>query len=399
MNLNTFNSKPSSFKTKVFSLHSLLLCSFLMVGCGSSDDDAACDTSSVQQPTIGICTADQFYNATRNNPNGEYKLLANIDLSDYPDWTPIGDEIHPFKGKLDGNGKTISDLKFKDTNNATYTGLFGYIDSAQIKDLSIKVTNINTISLTQDDDQYFGVIAGYAVGANLTKITVYSTATLTIYKNTTGDIYVGGVVGATNGTSIEKSTSSVTLNATNNATTPAAVNAGGIVGLNNDGAIGNSYTTGNISANGNNPTYAGGIAGRNYGSGATISNSYTSGAILANDSSVAYAGGIAGVNSDGTISASVVLNTRIIANAKSTHYTRRIAYGDNFQNNFQNNFALSTITLRQNGEDYILSGTAYDNDGGNKTLAILQTQETYKDDLGWDFNNTWKFENSKPVLR
>jgi hypothetical protein len=398
MNSNSFSSKSSSlFKTKIFSLSSLLLCSFFVVGCGSSDDEACIPSST------DICTAEQFKNAARNNLSGEYKLLANIDLSDYPNWTPIGNHSAPFAGKLDGNGKTIKGLRFQNTNNgAQYIGLFGYINSAQITNLKVQVANsADTINLTQDDDQYFGIIAGYANGANLTKIAVSSTATttLTVYKNATGNLYAGGIAGATNGTLINKSTSSVAFNVINNATIPAAANAGGIVGLNNDGVIGNSYTTGNISANGNNPTYAGGIAGWNYGSRATISNSYTSGAILANDIDEAYAGGIAGVNSDGTISASVVLNTRIMANAKSTRYTRRIAYGDNFQNNFQNNFALSTITLRQNGEDYVLSGTAYDNDGGNKTLSDLQTQATYKSDLGWDFTDIWDWSSKRPVLR
>jgi hypothetical protein len=393
MNLSPFNSNPSAlFKTKVFSLSSLLLCSLILVGCESSDDDAACDTSSVQQPTIGICTADQFYNATRNNPSGEYKLLADIDLSGYPNWTPIGDETSPFNGTLDGNGKTISSLKFKNTNNARYTGLFGYIDGAQIKNLSVKVTNINTISLTQDDDQYFGVIAGYAVGANLTKITVYSTATLTIYKNPTGDIYVGGIAGVANSTSTGKSTSSVTFNVINDAFT-ATTNVGGIVGFNDDGTISNSYTTGDISVIGNKSTVAGGIAGHN-ANNATISTSYASGVVFASDPYEAYAGGIAGVNNNATIGRTVALNQNITASARSTHIARRIAYGGELINNF----ALYDMTLI--GGNYTINDNAYDSeDGANKTLKELQEQTTYRSGLGWDFNNTWDLKNGRPILR
>lgn len=38
---------------------------------------------------------------------------ADIDLSGYPSWTPIGNDSSSFKGIYDGNGKTISDLTIK----------------------------------------------------------------------------------------------------------------------------------------------------------------------------------------------------------------------------------------------------------------------------------------------
>jgi len=403
MNLNTLSPNPSAcLKTKVFSFSSLLLCSFLIVGCGSSssDDDDKQKREACFPSSTDICTAEQFVNATRDNPNGTYKLGDDIDLVNYSGWTPIGSYDAPFAGTLDGSGYKIKGLKFKDVSDEQYIGLFGYINGAHIQDLSVEVANNDTISLTDSDDQYFGIIAGYATGANLEKITVSSTEPLTIYKNTTNTLYIGGLVGVANSTSIEKSTSSVTFNAVNNATTPSTAYAGGITGSNVNGDINNTYTTGNISANGNSETYAGGIAGNN-GQGAVISKSYASGDIFAGGLYSAYAGGIAGTNIDGTIGTSAALNLNVTASIfidTSSSYARRIAY----DGNFPNNFALSDMTLTQKG-NYTINDSAYNSeDGGNKTLKELQEQATYKGNLGWDFdtNTTWQWDNSKrrPVL-
>jgi len=401
MNSNTLSSKPSAWlnKTKVFSISSLCLCSFLMVGCGGSsnnpDEPDTCNTADAA-PATGICTAADF-DKIRDNLTANYKLLANIDLSkDYSDWTPIGvSSTKSFTGKLDGNGHTISGLNFKNTDNtAQYIGLFGYIGKkAEIKNLSVEVANAGQIALINDNEKYFGVIAGYANnGANLTKITVSSTAPFTIQTGK-NSLYAGGIVGVANGAFIEKSSSYVTFNATNSYNDAYA---GGIVGLNTDsGAISNSYATGDISANGNGAAYAGGIAGYN---DADITNTYTTGDILANDDSNAYAGGIAGYTTNGLlISNSAALNHNVTASGSGSITESRIADGGG-----TNNFALSTVTLNTR----TVSTDNANNADGSARDSLSQSISDWQNSvggsgggLGWDFYTIWDWVNNRPVLR
>jgi len=418
MNINSHSSKPSAwFKTKVFSFSSLCLCLFLLVGCGSSDEkekpkpkQVDCNDTSTLLYT-DICTADQF-NAIRGNLSGEYTLFADINLSKYSTWTPIGEnEYDAFEGKLDGNGYTLSGLKFQNAdNNATYIGLFGYIDKAKIENLKVQVANsADTINLTLPSDQYFGIIAGYAIGANLTNIAVSSAAPLTIDKKSErGDLDVGGIVGELGGALIDKSTSSVTLKVTNDGVT----SVGGIAGRNySGGEIRNTYTTGNISAKGSKQTLAGGIAGYTV-SGTKIGNTYASGDILANDTydgGTAYAGGIAGNAETSTaISNSVALNPKITTITllnSGTQYASRIAYGGG-----DNNFALSTIILTENGTTpTILKEGVNGYDGIAKNSDELGNKTTWSKDiainggggLGWDFIYTWDWDSTtkRPVLQ
>lgn len=102
-------------------------------------------------------------NQLRNflNQSGVYfKLMADIDLTEFleeenPDqgWQPVGTKSAPFKGILDGNGKTISGL-WINRSNTSYVGLFGYCEDATIKNLTIKDAEIN-------GNTYVGVISGY----------------------------------------------------------------------------------------------------------------------------------------------------------------------------------------------------------------------------------------------
>jgi hypothetical protein len=351
-----------------------------------------------------ICNVEEFNTKIRNNPYKEYKLLVDIDLSGYSDWTPIGSYSDPFTGKLDGNGHTISGLKFKNTNNNTqFIGLFGYIDGAEIKNLKVQVANsADTINLTLTNDQYFGVIAGYAVnGATLTKTTVTSAAPLAIHKSGTSSLYAGGVVGLANGATISKSASSITLGIINSATafafSSASAYAGGIAGVTEQGAIDNSYATGNISANSDLAT-AGGIAG--YNDGSVVSKSYASGAILVDDSIDAYAGGIVGANINGRINNSTALNPSITAIGSSHSFVQRIAY-DRGASSYLNNFAFEAIIINIASVLSNLNGA----DGLNKNDTALKTQATWSDDndnggLDWNFDTIWKFDkNERPVLQ
>ena len=74
----------------------------------------------------------------------EFVLANDIDLSQYENWIPIGNAVvkdggwhgNSFKGKFDGNGFVIADLRINDAE-ARYVGLFGYIQDSSVKNLGL----------------------------------------------------------------------------------------------------------------------------------------------------------------------------------------------------------------------------------------------------------------------
>lgn len=118
--------------------------------------------------------------------NVYFKMTANIDLSAYDNWTPIGTIDYHFEGVFDGGGKTISSLKINAAEN-NRLGLFGNIKNATIRNLTIDAGS----SITGGD--WVGAFAAYCdrgcVLSNLTN-----------KASVNGVECVGGIVGNTNGT-------------------------------------------------------------------------------------------------------------------------------------------------------------------------------------------------------
>lgn len=68
---------------------------------------------------------------------GNYKLMEDLDMKDQK-WVPFGgSELTPFCGKFDGNGHCIKNLSIRG-KRTEYTGFFGYLKKAVIKDLSVE---------------------------------------------------------------------------------------------------------------------------------------------------------------------------------------------------------------------------------------------------------------------
>lgn len=89
-----------------------------------------------------ITTANEL-NQTRNNLEACYKLMRDIDLTEWlsennpsQGWMPIGAKDEPFKGTFDGNGKTVK--LFINRPDQEYVGFMGVVDHATIKNLTVK---------------------------------------------------------------------------------------------------------------------------------------------------------------------------------------------------------------------------------------------------------------------
>ena len=177
-----------------------------------------------------------------NNMSGKTVLLMNdIDLSGYPNWTPIGrfdppDDMLPFSGVFDGQGYSITGLKISGNEDAR--GLFGYTYSGAIRNVVIRNPEI------EGKDQV-GALVGYQAYSNQG---IKNCAV--IGGKIQGRSHVGGLVGYMEESPIQNCYSTCEVVAMD-------FYAGGIVGDHRVVAsIRNCYATGNISG-----TYSGGIVG------------------------------------------------------------------------------------------------------------------------------------------
>ena len=127
-----------------------------------------------------------------------YKLTSNIDLSLY-EWSPIGTASSLFKGNFDGNGYVISGLKINASSSVLYAGLFGYIDGATIKNLSIN--NGLVVSSSTTSKTYAGGFVARAANSTLNNLTNLG---VKVFSSATTTSYAGGIVGYTQSTNLSR---------------------------------------------------------------------------------------------------------------------------------------------------------------------------------------------------
>jgi len=174
----------------------------------------------------------QLVNAGTDYYNKDYRLGADIDLSDYGEdynggngWIPIGTETKPFDGMFDGNGKTISNLYINDPCLIN-AGLFGYITTCPIKNVGIVNANITA-------DNNVGGLVGNASG---TITNCYVTGRIIAKLN------AGGLVGYTFRCVIANCYATAAVYGTT-----ADAKVGGIVsGLYKESQVMNCYSTGEV---------------------------------------------------------------------------------------------------------------------------------------------------------
>ena len=184
------------------------------------------------------------------------------------EWTPIGSS--PYTGTFDGQGHTISGLRFSsDESGSEPLGFFrGTETNSVIRNVGIVYSSFNGWS-----------DVGGVCGMNFGTIeNCYFTGTVSGHKS------VGGVCGSNYGT---------IKNCYNNGSviycSKGGINMyGGVCGMNYDsGTIENCYNTGTVSGS----DVAGGVCGTNSG---TINNCYNTGTVSCNGD---YVGGVCGQTS------------------------------------------------------------------------------------------------------
>ncbi|MDD4375720.1 MAG: hypothetical protein PHR25_02960 [Clostridia bacterium] len=297
-----------------------------------------------------IVTAEDLYNV-RNDLNGSYIQVADIDLSSYSSgegWEPIGTNYNnPFKGNYDGGRNKIINLTIN-RPNSDYQGLFGYCyEDDYNKNKKIKNVIIENAKI---------------IGKN----------------------YVGAIAG---NSEISIINSSSTGNITGNQ------NVGGIIGVGYNVAIDNCYSAGSV----NGLNYVGGIAGSfsgyDFGS---LKNSYSTSSIKGKS----YVAGIVGITGEGTQIRNVfALNDSITRSEGSDNNVSRVLCeeGEEYQSQKSGIYANQEMLFKQGSsqgttnfpnQNKTLSGK----DGLNISLEACKQKETFSS-IGWDFENIWNIAN------
>jgi hypothetical protein len=207
------------------------------------------------------------------------RLMDDVDLSTLDSTTSIGgngNTTYSFQGTFDGNNHAFSNFTL---NNGTtsYTGFFGYVKNAVIKDLIIDNFKIT-------GGQYTGGLIGYADGTvTLTNITVHNGIVVN------GAQYCGGITGYSSSKfSLNGFTSTGTVDVNGGQFT------GGLLGYTPANIVLNGISTGIIDVD-STSEYVGGLVGMADGTDASnVTDINASGTIYVNTTSGSYIGGIAG---------------------------------------------------------------------------------------------------------
>ncbi|WP_214627562.1 Ig-like domain-containing protein [Paenibacillus agaridevorans] len=257
-----------------------------------------------------ILTAEDL-DGVRENLTGSYKLGADIDLSAFGNWEPIGGQAAHFTGTFDGDFHTIKGMTIN--SSASYLGLFGSVNGqtpvfptpVRIKNVRLENVDITATAPASQAGGLAGAIADHARTEG-----IYVSGTISGIGYTAGGIvgqmrngmsnseahieiegsfrYAGGLTGiAGGGALIEQSY------ATGDVLTSGEM-AGGLVGWATVMQAINSYATGNVTLldGGVSWSYpgAGGLIGQASNS-VTLTNSYASGNVV---SEIGSAGGLIG---------------------------------------------------------------------------------------------------------
>ncbi len=192
--------------------------------------------------------------AGTTHPSASAKLTADIDLKNYChtaedgkellSWIPIGNYSNRWKGNMDGQGHTISNLYIKTAQK--FVGFFGYTERATIQDLIFDYAKVENVNTTNTKTDYTGILAGYADGDSPSHIRgIKTTNNCTVI----GQEHTGGIVG---GARINLE------NCENHSSVKGTGSVGGIAGSSSGEIIKRCTNYGTVE---NNNSYIGGIIG------------------------------------------------------------------------------------------------------------------------------------------
>lgn len=376
-------------------------------------------------------------NAIRNNINGNFRLMADIDLSGI-DWEPIGSFPMPFSGTFDGNGYTIRNL---------------HIYRPAMDQIGLFSTNTGRITNLNIDNPYVtgrlnvGSLVGINRGGHIQNVAVTgarirsmnnsgglvggSTEGGRIYDSTVSDSPsitsggpVGGLIGQNVGSVISRSS---TFNI-EEIRTSFASHVGGLAGVNASwGRIEYSFSR-DIAALGYNNAIVGGLVGFNslstiymsYSTNDVAGNRHTGGLVAHMQSGTIErsfaAGNVTGVEDSGGL-VGFIRGTSYIANSFAIGDVALSLYSAGFAGridataarmHIDNSFSLSNNPNGFSNGGIVRNGFFELDRIENPSAAVIgspqaRTAEQMKQQAtftGWDFDNIWVMQDGMyPTLR
>lgn len=346
-----------------------------------------------------IYTAEDL-NDIRNNLDGKYILMNDIDLSVYENWEPIGTAEEPFTGEFDGNGKSVLNLTIKDyqvIENKIYIGMFSSMNSCSVMnlnlvnvDIDIRNTNADSLSVR------VGALAGYASKCFIENCAV--TGNITVNNFSTG--YIGGLLGSELSSMPSECANyadiSVSSDYFNN------IGVGGIAGcalmITECCNYGDITVSSKDTDDADSDVYIGGICGKPHQFGNAIRDCYNRGPIFLDFTTPStYAGGIIGqcVNLEKCYNSGKISHPHIIeifSGAISGEILTMLSTGGRVS-------YIDTAYYTNSNVSCVFRPDEYDDIKNVKQLEIqeFRKQESF---VGFDFENIWEMEeNGYPVLK
>jgi len=269
--------------------------------------------------------------------------------------SPIGTSSHCFTGSYDGKGHRITHL-YIDRPNAFYTGLFGCVQNALLRDLHLRDASVR-------GRNYCGGLAGSFRDSEISGCSVSGNV------SGIGD-YIGGLLGYLDRSTVSNSSGSA-------AVSTGGSYAGGLIGYTYYSTVSRCFSEGRVSG----LNSVGGLLGYNYYF-TVINDCYSSGLVSGSGNA---AGGLIGTQSSGAINRCYSIGT-VEANEHAGGLIGSLTGG----------------AVNHSFWDMQRSGLAVSAAGSGKSTAEIKTPSTFID-VGWDFTQTWAmsddFNDHDPFLR
>ncbi len=341
--------------------------------------------------------------------DGDYELTADIDLSGYPNWTPIAPDgadgaSDTFTGSFDGNYFTISNLT-QTSFTRNLAGLFGWLGSGsliekfRVLDADINISTGSTFGSA-------GVLAAVSYTSGVTSCSQVQTSGTIQGKYV---VYAGGLIGQSMQGSLSQCMSSVDITINSDVNPSDTYFAAGLVGYcptwGSHGSnhptliMDNCYATGDMTVTQtyaiHHSLFAAGLVGFGSFLGGSSTNCYASGNCYAastysNSNLDVYAAGYFGQSQNSV--------THTIDNCFGYGEVSGSVVGDSIL--WTGGFFAGITGLPETNTHYV------DNGNNAQSTATKQTQAYFQDENSgvyddWDFNNVWEMDSdtSLPKLQ
>ncbi len=178
---------------------------------------------------IIINTVEEFM-AMGQNRNGRYILGQDIDFENEPFDTPFNASNMAFGGTFDGNGYSLMNINV--SRISMYTGIFGYVSSGVIKNVTIDGASIGSLETPYEaaTSSRVGILVGYGTSqtARIENVTVKNSL-ISFNTSSTIQAYVGGVTAEYKGVIEDVEVLDTTISV--KALSFGRIKIGGVVGL------------------------------------------------------------------------------------------------------------------------------------------------------------------------